>query len=206
MYRLSGIKRENRKGPISLTINRRRVGIILRCASVQNIRKYAMEKILQIQEKNRRYYNCRRKEARKYKCGDWVAILKTQLSPGSKVQPIFLGPYRVTKVEPNNRHEVQRVGDGQGPKTTLTAADFMKPWIQDNPDKDDINEKNDNHVEVDDMKTMGLTKEYGFQDHRRGHKRNGMEIEAAPMVPPLQNMPTIPLGRPESLSGIVRMF
>lgn len=47
---------------------------------------------------------------------------------GLKIQKKFLGLYKISRCKRNNRYEVIRVGGGEGPKITTTAADYMKPF------------------------------------------------------------------------------
>ncbi|KAH8245656.1 hypothetical protein KR038_010818 [Drosophila bunnanda] len=47
----------------------------------------------------------KRRPAAKYKVGDLVAIKRTQLGGGLKLNPKFLGPYRVTKVKPKDTYD-----------------------------------------------------------------------------------------------------
>ncbi|GFW81273.1 hypothetical protein TNCV_376211 [Trichonephila clavipes] len=68
----------------------------------------------------------RRKKASLYKEGDLVAIQRTQFGAGRKLRPKFLGPYKVTKVNPQDRYEVEKVGQHEGPNSTTTSADLMK--------------------------------------------------------------------------------
>lgn len=93
-----------------------------------DMRKVAKESIDRIQEENRRYFNKRRKAPTEYREGDWVAIKKTQFATGAKLQPDYMGPYVVIKARPHDRYDVQRVGNGPGPRVTSSAADLMKPW------------------------------------------------------------------------------
>lgn len=95
----------------------------------QSVRKDAKEQILKMQMENRKTYDKKRKEARQYNVDDLVAIQRTQFGTGLKLQPKFLGPYRVSKVNRNNRYEVKKVNQNdEGPIRTSTAADYMKPW------------------------------------------------------------------------------
>ncbi|XP_011688730.1 PREDICTED: uncharacterized protein K02A2.6-like [Wasmannia auropunctata] len=59
---------------------------------------------------------------------DLVAIKRTQQSPGLKLRPKFLGPYKITNVKPNDTYDVERVGTHEGPLTTSTCAEYLKPW------------------------------------------------------------------------------
>ncbi|GFX18620.1 transposon Ty3-I Gag-Pol polyprotein [Trichonephila clavipes] len=68
----------------------------------------------------------KKKKASLYKEGDLVAIQRTQFGAGLKLRPKFLGPYKVTKVNSNDRYEVEKVGQHDGPNSTTTSADLMK--------------------------------------------------------------------------------
>nr|XP_012139076.1 PREDICTED: uncharacterized protein LOC105662310 [Megachile rotundata] len=92
------------------------------------LRKTAKENLLKVQEENRRNYNRRCKKATVYQEGDLVAIKRTQFGTGLKIQKKYLGPYKVSSFKGNNRYEVIRVGKGEGPSITTTAADYMKPF------------------------------------------------------------------------------
>lgn len=91
-------------------------------------REAAKRAIERIQEENRKLYAKKRKPPREYAVGDLVAIRKTQFAQGAKVQPRYCGPYQVLRKTGPERYEVLRVG-GDGPGRTLTAADYMKPWM-----------------------------------------------------------------------------
>lgn len=104
------------------------------------IRKVAKETIERVQEQNRKYYNKNRKDAIVYKEGDWCAIKRTQFATGAKLQPDYIGPYVVIKVRANDRYDVERVGNGLGPRLTSTAADLMKPWPKKDDDAEEDNE------------------------------------------------------------------
>ncbi|GFU71215.1 hypothetical protein TNCV_2673791 [Trichonephila clavipes] len=84
------------------------------------------ENIETLQSENRKTYNRKRKKAPLYKEGDLVAIQRTQFRAGLKLRPKFLGPYKVTKVNPKDRYEVEKVGQHEGPNSTTTSADLMK--------------------------------------------------------------------------------
>lgn len=63
-----------------------------------------------------------------YEIGDLVAIKRTQFGTGLKIARKYLGPYKVKKIGVNERYEVEKVGEHEGPITTTTSADQMKPW------------------------------------------------------------------------------
>ncbi|KAG5878072.1 hypothetical protein JTB14_031507 [Gonioctena quinquepunctata] len=95
----------------------------------EDLRAESKKQILKVQEENRRTYNLRRRKPRIYKKGDLVAIKRTQFGVGIKIQRKFLGPYEVTKMKPNDRYDVVKVGHREGPVCTSTCAEFMKPWV-----------------------------------------------------------------------------
>ncbi|KAG5893651.1 hypothetical protein JTB14_028806 [Gonioctena quinquepunctata] len=88
----------------------------------EDLRAESNKQILKVQEENRR-------KPRIYKKGDLVAIKRTQFGVGSKIQRKFLGPYEVTKMKPNDRYDVVKVGHHEGPVRTSTCAELMKPWV-----------------------------------------------------------------------------
>lgn len=94
----------------------------------QELRKIAKENLLKIQEENRRCASKITKPATTYTEGALVAIQRTQFGTGLKISKKFYEPYKVTKVKRNNRYDVIKVEDGDGPDRTSTAADFMKPY------------------------------------------------------------------------------
>nr|XP_012151023.1 PREDICTED: uncharacterized protein LOC105663868 [Megachile rotundata] len=54
--------------------------------------------------------------------------LFNEFGPGLKIKAKFLGPYKVTKIKRNNKYEVVRIEDREGPRLTSTSADFMKRY------------------------------------------------------------------------------
>ncbi|GFU33420.1 hypothetical protein TNCV_4362421 [Trichonephila clavipes] len=92
-----------------------------------NLRRDAKQNILKIQEENRRTYNRKRKESHLYKKGDLVAIMRTQFENKLKLRIKYFGPYQVTKVKPDDRYDVSKIGDHEGPNVTSASADQMKP-------------------------------------------------------------------------------
>jgi len=95
------------------------------------LKERAAESIFKVQQENRRVYNKKRIAAIMYREGDLVAIKRTQQQPGLKLAARFLGPYKVMRVLRNNRYLVQREGGYEGPYTTSTSSDNMKPWLPD---------------------------------------------------------------------------
>lgn len=101
------------------------------------LRNLAKENLLKIQEENRRNHDRDCKKAINYKKGDLVAIKRTQFGPNLKLKRKFLGPYKISQDNGNNRYEVIRVGEGEGPKMTVTTADYMKLYLPESSETDD---------------------------------------------------------------------
>ncbi|GBL93412.1 hypothetical protein AVEN_219521-1 [Araneus ventricosus] len=91
----------------------------------EKMREQAKEDILKIQEENYRTFNRKRKPPHTYKIEDVVTIQRTQFGVGLKLRPRFFGPVMVN-VNPNERYDVQKIGNHQGPYFTSSAADHMK--------------------------------------------------------------------------------
>lgn len=91
-------------------------------------RAQARAQIAKVQNENRRTFDAKRKEARTYKEDELVAIKRTQFVNGNKLAEQFFGPYRITKVKPNERFDVVKVGSHSGPNVTSTGAEYMKRW------------------------------------------------------------------------------
>lgn len=93
-----------------------------------DLRHKAKAQIVAVQKENRRYYNSKRKPAVKYNVGDLVAIKRTQFGVGLKLNAKNLGPYEVIKVKRNDRYDVKKVGNHDGPFVTSSSADNMIKW------------------------------------------------------------------------------
>lgn len=59
----------------------------------------AKQNILKIQQENRKCYNKKCKEPKRYNEDDLVAIQRTQLGPGLKLAQKYLDPYIITVCE-----------------------------------------------------------------------------------------------------------
>ena len=95
----------------------------------EEIRIEARENIGKIQKENKKGFDKRRKEAVKYNIGELVAIKRTQFGPGLKLKKKFFGPYKVVNKLKHDRYEVEKLGEGEGPKKVNTVAEYMKRWI-----------------------------------------------------------------------------
>lgn len=96
--------------------------------SRDDLRKDAKQQILKVQDENRKTYNLRRKKPSKFNLHDLVAVKRTQLGPGLKLYPKFLGPYKIIRLKPNDTYDVEKCGQFDGPMQTSTCIEFMKPW------------------------------------------------------------------------------
>ncbi|XP_071043035.1 uncharacterized protein [Parasteatoda tepidariorum] len=122
---LTGVKMRNKEDlHIKKILEEEHIHILLE--NQQQMRKEAKSNILEMQEKTKHNYNTKRKTATKYKFHDRVAIKRTQFGTGLKLRPKFFGPYTVTKIRPNNRYDVHKIGIGEEPTVTFTSADLMK--------------------------------------------------------------------------------
>jgi len=101
------------------------------------LRMEARGNIEKIQKENMKTYNKKRKNPLSYREGDLVAIKRTQQGPCLKLAHKYFGPYEIIKVLRNHRYLLRKVGESEGPIQTSSAADYMKPWIQDD-DYEDI--------------------------------------------------------------------
>ncbi|UYV74559.1 hypothetical protein LAZ67_12000141 [Cordylochernes scorpioides] len=95
----------------------------------QKRKKTAKQEILKTQEENRNMFNKKRKKAFVYKEGELVVIQKSQFATKSKLFPKYIGPYKVIKIKPNDRYNVEKFADFEGPNRTSCSADLMKPWF-----------------------------------------------------------------------------
>lgn len=86
----------------------------------ETLRAIAKENIAKIRRENKRTHDRNCKPATKYDVGNLVAIKQTQFGPGSKLRDNFLGPYKVTRTKGNNRYEMIRQTDGEGPRITTS--------------------------------------------------------------------------------------
>lgn len=93
------------------------------------LRDNCKRQILKVQEENRKQYNLRRRKPCAYKVGELVAIKRTQFGAGLKLWKKYLGPYEVIKIKPNERYDLVKVGNTEGPSRTSSCAEYMKPWV-----------------------------------------------------------------------------
>jgi len=124
------------------------------------LRERAKKAISKIQEENSRVYNRKRKKPNIYKIGDLVAIKRTQFAPGSKLCTKYLSPYEIVTIKGKDRYNVMRVGEHEGPLSTTTAADYMKPWILTDSDISDDDPMSD--TDIDKNKDINVNSRQGL--------------------------------------------
>ncbi|KAG5308159.1 TF28 protein, partial [Pseudoatta argentina] len=95
----------------------------------ETLREQAKIAIEKVQNENQRVYNRKRKRPNTYSIGDLVAIKRTQITPGSKLYPKYLGPYQIIHVLRGDRYVVSKVGEHEGPRSTTTSSDSIKRWL-----------------------------------------------------------------------------
>lgn len=84
----------------------------------------------QLEQKER--YDRSRRAAVRYTDGELVLVRITTdpaTESSKKLHPKFKGPFRVRKVLPNDRYEVEDLREGGRRRRTVAAADNIKPWI-----------------------------------------------------------------------------
>ncbi|KAG5308161.1 TF26 protein, partial [Pseudoatta argentina] len=95
----------------------------------ETLREQAKIAIEKVQKENQRVYNRKRKRPNTYSIGDLVAIKRTQITPGSKLYPKYLGPYQIIHVLRGDRYVVSKVGEHEGPRSTTTSSENIKRWL-----------------------------------------------------------------------------
>ncbi|GFV11306.1 retrovirus-related Pol polyprotein from transposon 17.6 [Trichonephila clavipes] len=93
------------------------------------LRNDAKKNIETQQSENRKTYNRRRKKDSLYKEGDLVAIQRTQFGARLKLRPKFLGPYKVTKVNPMKwKRKTSKKISGKVPYRFVTSVYICRRW------------------------------------------------------------------------------
>lgn len=89
-------------------------------------RQRASERLRQNQAQQDAYVNSGRRTPRAFEVGSMAFVIKKAQTTG-KLDSCMRGPYKVVKVLPNGRYELQLVSGSYG-KSTQAAAEFMVPW------------------------------------------------------------------------------
>lgn len=102
--------------------------------NIIKIRSEVDQFIGESQNKQKRYFDKKRKEATKYNTGDLVRVERTAHTIGKsrKLLPKLSGPYKITKVLDNDRYEVidtPITKKGNSTYTGVFAVDKIFPWM-----------------------------------------------------------------------------
>ncbi|XP_045449080.1 uncharacterized protein LOC123657601 [Melitaea cinxia] len=89
-------------------------------------RQRASELMERNKERQDAYVNKHRRNPRIFKLNDFVFVSKSAQARG-KLDSGMRGPYRVVKILPHGRYELQLLGASHG-KTTRAAAEYMTAW------------------------------------------------------------------------------
>ncbi|CAG9135605.1 unnamed protein product [Plutella xylostella] len=89
-------------------------------------RQRASERLRKNQAQQDAYVNSGRRTPRAFEVGSMAFVIKKAQTTG-KLDSCMRGPYKVVKVLPNGRYELQLVSGSYG-KSTQAAAEFMVPW------------------------------------------------------------------------------
>ncbi|XP_053968268.1 uncharacterized protein K02A2.6-like [Anastrepha ludens] len=103
-------------------------------ANRDSMRGNVRRQIVYAQKEYKENFDRRRKCKRIYKLGDLVAIKRSQFVAGKKLANEDLGPYEVIRVKRNDKYDVKKAADFEGPNATSTSCDYMKPWKRDESD------------------------------------------------------------------------
>nr|CAI5827382.1 unnamed protein product [Callosobruchus analis] len=100
-------------------------------ADIRALRRTISERISEDQKLQKERFDKTRAEATKYEEGQLVCINYTPPATGGskKLLPTFKGPFRVIKVLPNDRYELEDLREGRKKRRSVAAVDSMKPWI-----------------------------------------------------------------------------
>nr|CAI5817411.1 unnamed protein product [Callosobruchus analis] len=98
---------------------------------IRALRRTISERISEDQKRQKERFDKTRAEATKYEEGQFVRINYTPPATGGskKLLPTFKGPFRVIKVLPNDRYELEDLREGRKKRRSVAAVDSMKPWI-----------------------------------------------------------------------------
>lgn len=102
---------------------------------VTEIRREVKDRIDREQQKQKQYFDKKRRPARTYSEGDLVKITKTSFNndgKSKKLLPSYIGPFRVVSVLGHDRYEVAAIPGLTGSKykrKTTVSANRMMPWV-----------------------------------------------------------------------------
>lgn len=100
--------------------------------SLRELRENISRKMTSDQRKQKVRFDKSRKAPRLYKNGEVVMVMRTDApctGTSKKLLAKFKGPFKVTRVLPNDRYEVQDMREGFRKRKTVVSVEKMKPWI-----------------------------------------------------------------------------
>lgn len=103
---------------------------------ITKLRQGVSEKIARDQEKQKQYYDRKRKQPRQYKKGDLVLVEKVEIASNTsrKLMPKYSGPMVIKQVLPNDRYIVSDMEETYRTRRSasyerIIAVDKIKPWV-----------------------------------------------------------------------------
>lgn len=102
--------------------------------SVADRRQKAKQNLQKKQQYMKQKFNADKKEARIYSLGDIVlwnnAFTNSETGINRKIDKVYAGPYKVTKVYRNDRYQIRSIKGMKGFKrfTAVVPADSMRPY------------------------------------------------------------------------------
>lgn len=93
--------------------------------------KELCKNINQTRQRQKEYYDKKRREATRFKESDVImAQVTSEIATGKsrKLRPKFKGPFRITKVLSNDRHDVEDMREHCKRSSTVVAAERLKTW------------------------------------------------------------------------------
>lgn len=117
-----------------------------------NSREDARNKIIEKQTKDKKIYNCHRKTPRQYSKGDLVRVERQVPHDGrsQKLVAKYQGPYRITKILPNDRYVIEDTPLSRKNNRryeAIVAVDKIQPWLNFSRDLESSCDENDSDDE-----------------------------------------------------------
>lgn len=121
-------------------------------SNLEQIREQASERIIEQQRRDKYRFDSKRKSKHTYAVGDLVSVNREVPSDGrsKKLVNKYQGPYRITKLLPNDRFAIEDTPLTRKPGRPLydaiVAIDKLKPWLVFNKNYDSSENSDDNAI------------------------------------------------------------
>ncbi|KAF9794883.1 hypothetical protein SFRURICE_005118 [Spodoptera frugiperda] len=121
-------------------------------SNLEQIREQASERIIEQQRRDKYRFDSKRKSKHTYAVGDLVSVNREVPSDGrsKKLVNKYQGPYRITKLLPNDRLAIEDTPLTRKPGRPLydaiVAIDKLKPWLVFNKNYDSSENSDDNAI------------------------------------------------------------